>query len=158
MGQGFSLVTRLKLIDFDQDFLVFAFNLTDFNFDLSRRVVRNCASVAAQVHMVFLAEIVLVEQSSAERRNADKKLAAIWSLNRFRCQWCIARIMFHDGSRPGIFRVKIGRNESGAGVGESTGDFIFSHVLKFRLPVARAARTASHCSPAHQSSRWPVQT
>ena len=85
-GHGFNLVTRLKLINFDQDFLVLAFNLTDFDFDLARRVVRNCASVAAQVHVVFLAEIVLVEQSSAERRNADKKLAAIWSLKRFRCQ------------------------------------------------------------------------
>ena len=66
MGQGFILVTRLKLIDFDQDFLVFAFDLTDFDFDLARRVIRNCASVAAQVHVVFRAEIVFVEQSAAE--------------------------------------------------------------------------------------------
>ena len=54
----------------------FAFDrlaLADFNFDFCRRIVRQEASVAAEVNMIFLAEIVLVEQSFADACNADKK-------------------------------------------------------------------------------------
>jgi hypothetical protein len=89
----------------DHDFFAFAFfrfALAHFDFRLSRRVVRECSSVSAQVNMVFFAKVVFVEQSASDALNADKKSAASWSLNFFRAQWCIPSTWFHDGNLPGI--------------------------------------------------------
>ncbi len=81
---GFLDFRFLDLEDFDFDFLGgswLRFFLSDFNSRCCRAVSRYAASVSAQVNMVLLTEVVLVEQSSAERRNSHKKLSANSFLN-----------------------------------------------------------------------------
>lgn len=48
--------------------------------------------------MVFLAEVVFVEEPDAEARNADKTLSWICFLRRARCQWPRPRTRFQLGS------------------------------------------------------------
>ena len=64
-------------------------------------VVRYEASVSAAVHVVFLAEIVLIEQADPHARNADKKPRCRLTLNRALSQCPMASTVFQLGSRPG---------------------------------------------------------
>lgn len=59
-------------------FAFFSLALRDFNFRSSRAVLWNEASVSAAVDNVFLTEIVLVNESCADTRNADKKASWIF--------------------------------------------------------------------------------
>lgn len=66
--------------------------------------------------MVLFAEVVLVEEFSSVRDNADKKSLASWSLNFFLFQWCMASTSFQLGNLPGISSEKVStgvRKESG---------------------------------------------
>ena len=62
-------------------------DLRDFNFRRSCIVCWYESSVAAAIDNVLLAEVVLVEESAAEARNADKKSSwmAFLSLARLKC-------------------------------------------------------------------------
>lgn len=91
--------------DFDEDFFGsprLNFLLADFDFRLAWAVARKDASVSAQVNVVFLTEIVLVEESFAERRNSYKKASASCFLNWYLAQCSIPSIAFQLGRRPGI--------------------------------------------------------
>ena len=79
-------------------------DLRDFNFRRSCIVRWYESSVAAAIDNVLLAEVVLVEQSSAEARNADKKSSWMAFFNRALCQWPKPRMAFHEGT--GCLRVK----------------------------------------------------
>lgn len=72
-------------------FAFFGFALARFNFAQFWRVVWYEASVSAAIENVFFTQPVLVCQSFADARNADKKTSICSSLNFFRFQWCIAR-------------------------------------------------------------------
>ena len=61
--------------------------------------------------MVFFAQIVVVEESRAERSNSYEKLSANPFLSLIRFQCSIPSISFHDGSGPGI----VSRNTSRPG-------------------------------------------
>lgn len=93
--------------------------------------------------MVLFAEVVLVEQSSPDTRNAHKNSLASWSLNFFLFQWCIWRTWFQLGSRPGITKRKIGSDKGVACVWESNEEFIFGHALNTFLTLASSS--ASFC-------------
>ena len=73
-------------------------DLRDFNFRRSCIVRWYESRVAAAIDNVLLAEVVLVEESSAEARNADKKSSWMAFFNRARCQWPKPRMAFHEGS------------------------------------------------------------
>ncbi len=58
--------------------------------------------------MVFLAKIVLVEQSAAEARNADKNAAWICFLSLCRLKWFIDSSAFQLGSGAWTVRNRFG--------------------------------------------------
>lgn len=72
-------------------------DLRDLNLRRSSIVRWYESSVAAAIDNVLLAEVVLVEESSAEARNADKKSSWMAFFNRALCQWPSPRIAFHEG-------------------------------------------------------------
>jgi len=67
----------------------------------------NESSVSAAIDMIFFGEVVFIEESFADARNANKNAVWISFFSFALCQWPRPRIVFHDGRRPGIFRVVI---------------------------------------------------
>lgn len=70
----------ILLSPFDYDFCALFCFCSDLflrcnNARLARIISRYEASVSAAIDMEFLAEVVFVEESHAEARNADKKLS-----------------------------------------------------------------------------------
>jgi hypothetical protein len=103
-----AVLLRVSYRDLRVLFLAFrGFALARFNFAQFRRVVWYEASVSAAIENVFFTQPVLVCQSFADAFNADKKSSICASLNFFRFQWCIARIAFQSGNRPGILSVSV---------------------------------------------------
>lgn len=104
------LACVVSLENFDNHFFFFIFfslALRCLDFCFASFVARYDSSVSAKIDMVLLAQIVLIEESFADARNADKNLFASSFLKFFLCQWLIPRISFHDGNLPGIVSEKI---------------------------------------------------
>jgi hypothetical protein len=94
-------------------FLIFPFNLllTRLDLRLARSIARYESSVSAAIDMVFFAEVIFVEESDPEARNADKKTVWMSSLSFARPQCSIPQIWFQEGSLPGILSVSFIRFE-----------------------------------------------
>jgi hypothetical protein len=122
--------------DFDYgvfSFVFFCFALACFNFDLAWVVSWYESSVSAAIDMVFLTEVVPVEQSLADALNADENSAWISFLSLCRFQCCIASTVFQLGSLPGT-RITIGFEEVIACAWEK---FLQVHVGHASFPPCR---------------------
>jgi hypothetical protein len=86
-------------------FAFFRLALADFNFRFARLVSMYEASVSAAVHMILFGEVVLVNESPSDARNADKNPLWISFFSFALCQWPIPKIAFQLGSFPGMVSV-----------------------------------------------------
>ena len=81
--------------------------------------------------MELLAEVILIDESVADCRNADKKLAASSPLYLYLAHSSIRRMSFQLGSRPSISSLKMSVPSSGVGgaMGEKRSYCIGFHCL-----------------------------
>lgn len=133
-----------------------ALPLEDFDFRLARSVSRYEASVSAAVDNVLFAEVVLVEEAAAHARNADSKTAIELVLNLARFQCCMARIWFHDGSRPGIWNSTVSRKEGSGCIREKGFELGVCHVSIPRIffRIWRRSLSFRACTLSSLDQSW----